>query len=318
MKNDKLKGSFLIIVSTVAFGIMPTLSQLAVKQGMNLPSILFYRFLIATMILWIYIFLRKIPYRTTKDHFLYLMLMGAVGYAGTSWAIYSAYGYISGSLATILLFTHPAMIAVYEMFVRKKGRDIPKILSLLAATLGMVLVVWNKDMHLNMAGVFLSLLAALFYSFYALALGEKKTKEMHSIVVTGYVLFFASFIYFIKAIIQKDVFLPSNTLGWVYVFVLSIFCTVFSTITFCKGVQLIGPGTAVIISTFEPVVACMSGFFIVGDQLTVSIIIGGLLIVSAIFILQIPDRTFRRIFGLQNPLPCCTPLKSSRPANKNQ
>ncbi|WZL72866.1 EamA family transporter [Clostridiaceae bacterium 35-E11] len=312
MKNTKLKGTFLIIVSTVAFGIMPTISQLAVKQGMNLSSILFYRFLIATIILWIYIFLRRIPYKTTKEHFLYLMLIGILGYAGTSWALYAAYGYISGSLATILLFTHPSMIAIYEMFVSKTGKDIPKILSLLTATVGMVFVVWDKNMQLNMSGVFLSLLAAICYSFYALGLGERRTKQMHSIVVTGYVLFFATFTYFIKLMIQKNVFLPNTTLGWFHIFALAIFCTVVATITFCKGVQLIGPSTAVIISTFEPVFACVAGFFIVGDKLTSSIITGGILIVSAIFILQIPNQAFRNVLGFENTWTRYKRLESKR------
>ncbi|QEK11051.1 DMT family transporter [Crassaminicella thermophila] len=290
MKNNKLKGTLLIILSTFAYGIIPIISQLAFKEGLNVSSILFFRFFIATIITWSYIFFRKIYYKTTKAHFFYLVILGVFGFLGTSSFIYMAYTYISGSLATIILFTHPAMIACYEIFFLKKEKDIRKILALLFAFMGIIFVVGSKDIHLNMTGVVFSLFAAVCYSFYALGLAEKRTKKMNSIVISGYIAFSCCLTYFIQGIIRHNIFLPTTLSGWGYIIILAIFSTVFATIAFCKGVQLIGPSTSVIISTFEPVVACIAGFFVLGETLTIPIIIGGVLILSAIFILQMPEK----------------------------
>ncbi|QXM07205.1 DMT family transporter [Crassaminicella indica] len=288
MKNNWLKGTLLVILSTFAYGSIPVITKLSFEEGLNVSSILFFRFFIAAIITWGYIFSKNMHYKTSLSHFLYLLLLGAVGFLGTSFFICSAYTYISGSLATIILFTHPAMIAGYEMVVLKEEKDIRKLLALIVSGIGMVLVVWSDNIHINLIGVIFSLLSALCYSFYALGLSEKRTKAMNSVVVAGYVAFSCAAVYFIQGMLNNNIFLPSTSKGWMYIFIQALFCTVFPTIAFCKGVQLIGSSTSVIISTFEPVVACITGFFILGEVLTLPMMLGGVLILSAIFILQIP------------------------------
>ncbi|WP_129600873.1 DMT family transporter [Anaerophilus nitritogenes] len=290
MKNYTWKGTFLVILSTFAFGAIPVISQLALGENLNISTVLFFRFFIASCITWTYIFTKKLSYKIDLSHFFYLGLLSILGFLGTAYFIYVAYTYISGSLATIILFTHPAMISCYEFFFMQTNRDIRKLLALICSTLGMILVVWNPHVSLNIFGVVFSLLGAICYSFYALGLNEKRTKKLNSIVISGYVSFFCSISYFIVGLFNHTIFIPSTINGWIYIFILATFSTVFATITFCKGVQLIGPSNAVIISTFEPVVACISGFFVLGEILTIPIIIGGLLILSAIFILQIPQK----------------------------
>nr|WP_279233132.1 DMT family transporter [Marinisporobacter balticus] len=292
-----MKGSLLVILSTFAYGSIPMLFQLSFQEGLNVSSILFFRFFIATVIIWIYIFVRKVPYKTTTGHFLYLFVLGGIGFLGTAFFIGVAYTYISGSLATIILFTHPAMISSYEIFILKTGKDARKIFALILSTTGMGCVVWSEDMHINMMGIMLSLLAAICYSFYALGLDERKTKAMHSVAVSGYISFSCLVAYLIQGIIFHNIIIPTTTKSWGYIIFLAIFCTVFATIAFCKGVQIIGPSTSVIISTFEPAVACLTGFFVIGERLTTSIILGGILILSAIFMLQIPEKRIDKIFS---------------------
>ncbi|WP_053955531.1 DMT family transporter [Inediibacterium massiliense] len=299
MKNHALKGSILVILSTFAFGAIPVISQLALHENLNIPTVLFFRFFIASCITWTYIFTKKLNYKIDLSHFFYLGILSIVGFLGTAYFIYVAYTYISGSLATIILFTHPAMISCYEFFVMKTSRDIRKILALICATIGMILVVWSPNIELNILGVIFSLLSAICYSFYALGLNEKRTRKLNSIVISGYVSFFCSISYFIVGLFKHTIFIPTTTNGWIYILILATFSTVFATITFCKGIQLIGPSTAVIISTFEPVVACVSGFFILDEVLTLPMIIGGVLILSAIFILQIPQKNIYKFFHIK-------------------
>jgi drug/metabolite transporter (DMT)-like permease len=303
LKNDLFKGTLLVILSTLAYGSVPVISKLSFREGLNVSSILFFRFLLAAMMIWSYIFLKKMNYKTSLAHFFYLVALGVAGFLGTTTFICVAYTYISGSLATIILFTHPAMIASYEMVALKQGKDIRKILSLIVSGIGMVLVVWSDNININLLGVIFSLLAALCYSFYALGLSEKRTKAMHSVVVAGYVSFSCFLAYSIQGMINHNIFLPSTSKGWIYILIQAIFCTVFPTIAFCKGVQLIGSSTSVIISTFEPVVACVAGFFILGEVLTFSMMIGGILILSAIFILQISEERLKRLFFIKERSP---------------
>ena len=59
---------------------------------------------------------------------------------------------------------------------------------------------------------------------------------------------------------------------------------------FCLGVKLIGPTNASIINTAEPVCACVFGYFLIGDVITSTMIVGGFLVVLAVLLTNLPDK----------------------------
>ena len=60
---------------------------------------------------------------------------------------------------------------------------------------------------------------------------------------------------------------------------------------------MIGPTNASIINTFEPVCACIFGYLLVGDIITWSMIVGGLLVVTAVLLTNLPDRKKKQTKG---------------------
>lgn len=287
LKTKQFLGTFFILLSTIAYGIMPILSKLAYNEGMTSFNLLFSRFFIAAIMLWSYILLKKLPFKGNKNLIIYILFLSLIGYVGASSMLYMAYSYISPSLATIIVFIHPILIALYEVFILRFKINKIKIFSLILAILGLTLVVWpQQGVYVNTLGIILSLIAAIFYAYYAIALGDKRTSALPTVVVMTYVISTAAIANFIMCLITDTPLIPPNGNAFLYVIILSIFCTVFSAITFYGGLKLIGPGTATIISTFEPVVTCITGFIVMGEVLTSNMIFGGTLILLVILVLQ--------------------------------
>ena len=286
MGNQKLKGMVLIILSAFAFGLMPTFSKLALKEGLNISSLLALRFIIASIVVWSYILIKKISFKTSFSHFFYLILISVGGYAATSISYFTALTYISSYVVVILLYLHPSLIVMYEIIFLKKKKNLKKILALIVSTLGIILIVWSDNISISLIGILLSLLSAFFYTFYILGLQEKRTKAMNPIVVTGYILLFSAISFLLKSLFTNTFYLSSSTNGILYVTAFSLVSTVFAIFAFCIGVRLIGASRAAIISTLEPVFATILGVILFKENVTFYSLIGGLLIIAAIIILE--------------------------------
>ncbi len=286
MENQKLKGIVLIILSAFAFGLMPTFSKLALQEGLDISSLLALRFIIASVVVWGYILIKKISFKTSLSHFFYLILISVGGYAATSISYFTALSYISSYVVVILLYLHPSFIVMYEIIFLRKKKNSKKILALIVSTLGIILIVWSDNVSISVIGILLSFLSAFFYTFYILGLQEKRTKAMNPIVVTGYILLFSAISFLLKSLFTNTFYLSSSINGILYVVAFSLVSTVFAIFAFCIGVRLIGASRAAIISTLEPVFATILGVTLFEENLTLYSLIGGLLIIVAIIILE--------------------------------
>ena len=76
----------------------------------------------------------------------------------------------------------------------------------------------------------------------------------------------------------------------VYVLLLAVVCAFLAIMFYCIGLKYISAGNAAIINTFEPVVACVLGYVLIGDILTPPMIFGSVLIVAAVLLTNLPQR----------------------------
>lgn len=286
MSNKKVQGIILIIFSALAFGLMPTLSKLSLQEGLNVSSLLALRFIVASVIVWSYIFIKKIPYKTSRSHFFYLVLISVGGYVATSISYFTALDYVSSYIVVILLYLHPALIVMYEIFYLKHKKDMKKIVALLVSTLGIILIVWTDSLSISFVGILFGFFSAFFYTFYILGLQEKRTKIMNSIVVTGYILLFSAISFVLKNLFTNTLYLPTTVKGLWVVIVFALVSTVFAIFAFCTGVRVIGASRAAIISTLEPVFVTILGVSLFKENLNLYSLIGGLLIITAVIVLE--------------------------------
>jgi len=285
--NTNIKGTILIILSAFAFGLMPTLSKLSMEEGLNVSSILALRFSIATVLIWAYIFIKKIEYKTDKNHLIYLIIVSVVGYVGTSATYFNSLRYVSSYIAALLLYIYPTLIVVYEIIILKYEKDIRKILALVLSTIGIASIVWGDNINISLLGIILGIGSAFFYALYTIGLQEKRTKEMDSIAVTGYILLFSAISYLSKSLITDTIKLPNSINGYIYIFAFAIISSCFAIFAYCTGVKIIGASRASIISTMEPVFATILGIIIFKEKFTLLSFLGGSLILIAILVLQL-------------------------------
>ncbi len=290
MKNLKMIGSLCIIGTTICYGLVPALSFMAYETGVVTETLLFDKFLYAAILMWAYILIKKIPFKLNKDA-AKTMIAVMISYIGIATTLYLSFDYISGSLATIISFTFPAMVLAVEMFRGKESVRAKKIIAVALSLAGLCLIVWAPGMEVRILGVVFALACAGCYTVYTISLSSENLKDMNSLVTAGYVLLASAAFNFFRCLISGQPLFTTGGEQLKFMILLAVVCAFAAILLFCLGVKLIGASNASIINTFEPVCACIFGYLLVGDLITTGMIVGGGLVVMAVLLANLPDKT---------------------------
>jgi drug/metabolite transporter (DMT)-like permease len=286
----KNSGVGYILLVSLFFGLMPAVTQLSFKTGLSVETMLAGRYFITLVITWVYIYTQKTDFRIEKRQFYFLMLIGFT-YAGVAVFINQAYQYLPGSIASMLVFTYVSITVVVAVLIKREKANRIKGFCVLLSLIGIVLISWAPDggSQLSLLGLISVFLAAFFYAMYALLLGGKRIKHLDDIVIVGYVLIAPTLFNIGRCLVSDKPLIPASFPQLLYILGLAVFCTFLTQLFFCKAVKLIGSSNSAIINTIEPVIAYFAGMFLMGDQLTLKAIIGGVLVLSSVILLNVSN-----------------------------
>ena len=287
--NTKLLGALCVTITSVCYGLVPSFSFISFGLGVETETLLFNKFLYAAIIMWAFLLIRKIRFKFSRRAAL-TMVVTCAGYIGMSTTLYISFDYISGSLATIVSFTFPAMIVAIEMITGRERVRAAKILAVILSFGGLCLIVWDPDMKANIIGIFFAFLAAVGYVIYLFGLSAESVKKENSFAVAGYVMTSAAAVNFVRCALSGKPLFATEPVQFGMMILLSVVCVFLARLFYAIGVRLIGPGNAALVNTLEPVLACIFGHFLVGDVLTWVMMIGSALVVLAVLITNLPEK----------------------------
>lgn len=289
MDREKIKGIILIVISAFGYAIMPSVSTLAYQRGLNVSQVLLYRFAISAILVWAIIGFHKIPYKTTFKHLIYLLTIGFIGYTLCSKVLFMGYQYVSGSVATMILFTHPILVVLGESIIERRFPSRNKLIAIALAIVGLCTIVYEMGMSYSVYGLILCFLSSITYAVYCLGLSEANTRKMNSLVVTAYVTTLSMVFNFIECLQNGTSFQLVDATSLGLLTLLAVGGTVIPAIAFFSGLKIIGSGSATIISTVEAAFVYMLEVLILGQAIIFKNVVGGLLIAMAVILLTEPS-----------------------------
>ncbi|MCF6173796.1 MAG: DMT family transporter, partial [Campylobacteraceae bacterium] len=240
-------GFILILVSAISFGLMPIFATFAYKSGLDIKTILLFRFLITAILINAYIFIKKLSYPKGKT-LVILIFMGAVLYSAQSFSYFTSVSLIGSSLTSILLYLYPSIVLLLSIILLKTKVYKLDIIALILTTIGAILVVGLKFENINLIGIFFGIAAAIIYSFYII-IGTKAMSGTNSIVATGVVIGGSASLYVVYCA-SVGVEFPVSLEQWGWIFSISFVSTIIAVIAFFAGLKLIGPVKSSMVSTF--------------------------------------------------------------------
>ena len=290
--QNKIKGFFYGIVTSVTFGLIPLFTLPLMQKGMQSDSILFYRFLVATMALGIMMFIKKESFRISLRD-LPILVMLALFY--TASAMFLLYGYevMGAGVATTLHFTYPVFVTLLMLLLFREKTSWVTWTAIILAVAGVArLSLQGAEMRLAPASVAIVLLSAVGYASYIIAVNKSRIKDMHSRKLAFYVFVFTTLMFAIKTGTDARLQPIPDMASACNILLLAVAPTVISNITLLVAVRHIGGTLTSILGALEPVTAVCIGAWVFGEAFTWAEAAGIALILVAV-VLIILDRSIR-------------------------
>lgn len=297
MSKDKKKfnyGPILIILAACFWGSMGIFVRKLTTYGFTSIQIVAIRVTLAALIFSLILFIkdRKGFKISPKDIPLFLGLgLGSILFFTICY--FAAITMMPLSTAAILLYTSPFWIMLMSVLFFREKLNAVKILALIMAFGGCVLVSGISGEGITIVGLLLGLGSGIGYGLYSI-LGTIALKRYSPYTVTTYTFVIAAvgswFICRPKDMFTKFVAAPS--LAWLifFCFLTALITAVIPFLFYTLGLHMVEASKAGILATVEPMVATIIGIVFFSEQLTIFSGLGILLILVAVIILNLKKK----------------------------
>lgn len=280
--NSKLKGYIFAIIAATTYGMNPLFALPLYEDGMNVTSVLFLRYLTALPMLYIMLKMRGRNLKLQKKEVFPLFALGML-FVISSLTLFSSYNFMDAGIASTLLFVYPIMVALIMRIFFKEKMNLQMILCMIAALMGIALLFKGGDGGgLSVIGVTLVMLSSLSYSIYIVAVNKSIIKDVATIKVTIYVLFFGLCVLLAILLVNGVIFTPTKWYLWFNILALALFPTIISLLCTTAAIQYIGSTQTAILGALEPVTALFFGITVFDEIITGRDLIGIILIIVAV------------------------------------
>ena len=287
--KDIVKGYLCAFISAFTYGLIP-LFMIPIKKEefFSVDATLFYRFLIASGAIVFFLFYQKERLRISFREMLIMSLLGLL-YALSAEFLFLAYDYLSPGIASTIFFSYPIIVALVLILFYKEKLTLPTLLSLLLVVAGVGVLSIKKGEALNYIGLGISLLGALVYALYILIVNKVRI-ESSGVKISFYSMLFSSLYFLVKSLLLRESITISSWALAGDLILFAIITTSLSLVTLVYAVRYIGSTPTAIMGAFEPIVAVLISVGLFGEQLTPSLVIGGMVIITGVLI----DILFRK------------------------
>ena len=262
MPNVKLKNYLHLHFIVFVWGFSAVLGKLITIDALPL---VWFRMLMASLIIIAYILIRKFPLKVPPKTMLALVIGGIV--VALHWVTFFMAIKVSNvSIALATMSTGAFFTALLEPFWY--GRKIVgyEIFFGIVVMLGLYIMFRVETGYL--LGMLLALVSSFLSATFSLING-KLTQQQRPSVISFYelgsgVLFLTIYLAVSGSFDQQFFQLPLN--DWIFIFILASICTAYAFIASVKILKYISPYTVILTGNLEPVYGIILAFLILGDS----------------------------------------------------
>jgi drug/metabolite transporter (DMT)-like permease len=284
--NKKLLGTLCGIGAAICYGTNPLGARLY-EEGMAPSTVLFWRFGLAWVIIAIVMLFRKEKIGVSKKEFATLSALGLL-FLASSLTLYVSFQMMAVGVASTLLFVYPVLTAAIMAIFFKEKLTWSTVSAIILSFLGVMLLYWSPDGgSLSVLGVILVLISALTYAVYIIVMNRAQL-NMSSFKINFYVLIYCTLGNMLMSLCTgQGLQVPANAVSWFYVCWLAVVPAILALVMMVYAAKYIGSTPTAIMGALEPLTAVLIGIFMFGEEFTLRLAMGIILIFSAVIIIAL-------------------------------
>lgn len=287
---DALKGYFLVLLAASLWATLGIIYKyLATDYGVPPLAVAAFRAGLGALLLAAGLLVWRRPWLRISSAGLRVSVAYGVAGIALFYATYINAILTAGvAVAAVLMYTAPAWVAIIAWRFLDEHLNRTHVLALGLTLAGSALVaqVYRPELlRINVQGVMWGLLSGLTYGLWSVfnKVGVRHTNpwslQCYGMGVGAVVLLLFQPFSPLAHALQSP-----SAVGWLLA--MAIGPTVGASVAYAAGVRSIPVSVASLVATLEPVLAAVLAFLILGERLSLGQIIGGLLILSAVWLLR--------------------------------
>ena len=276
-----------MLASTVAFAVGPTAAKLALDNGSNTLTVVTLRGVVGAALMAFLVLVSRQGFGVDSRALRWCFYCG-VFYSLTVYGFIGSVAHVPVSVAVLVFFTHPILVAVLAHFRGGDRLTARKLLLAVAALAGLALALGPGLGTLDPAGVALAALAAV--AMCGMILCSARAQERATSTQVNLYATAASTIAFALLTTALVAWAPpSNTVGWLGIAGAGAGIGI-GLLAFFAALRRLSPVRATMLSNVEPLVSILFAAAILGERLEPAQWAGVALVIGALVLFETADR----------------------------
>lgn len=284
MNSKKVLGSVLLSMSACIWGGMFVIVKMIVDE-IHPIQLVWLRYLIAIIFLMIFSLLRREKWHWNWSDLRLIFLIGLIGNTISIVAQETGTWLSSAQTGAVITSATPTFMLIFAWLILKEKMTSVKIISVIMATLGVIMIV---GLHLSgnyiLYGVLSLIVAALTWALMSVLV--KKVNHYSSLQTT--------IISTMVAIVclTPIIMLNPSALGNINflnikvilcLFYLGVISTAMAFVMWNQGLKLVNASSSGLFFLLQPIVGTLLGWLLLGENISISFIMGTILIIGSVW-----------------------------------
>ena len=272
--KSEYAGVWLAGVAALGFAMKAIFVKMAYPYGVSAPTLLALRMLFSLPVFaWVAIAHSRAASSLTRFDVGMLVMLGVLGYYGTSILDFIGLQYISAGLERLILFIYPTLTVLIGVFFMGRAWSSREGWAMALSYGGIALAVahdlhFAASWHRVLIGAGFVFVSAVCFAVYLCGSG-KMIKRLGSMRFTGLAMLVstgATLLHFVLSRPLGDIVQPAPVM-WLGA-AIALFSTVLPVFMQSMAIQRIGASRAALIGSVAPVLTIFLGWLMLGEPIT--------------------------------------------------
>lgn len=287
-----MKGIVFGVIAAMLYGMIPIFfvpiskenPHVAAGVGQSEMTILFYRFLFASLGMAVLMLWQRISFRISLRQLPVLFVLSFLA-AITALLLAAGYKYMNSGMATTIHFMYPVCTAILMMLFYHEHKRKSTLVAICLSVVGVGVLSWQPSASMSVRGIVVELLSAVTFALYLIRLNRARLALMHPFKLVFYILFLGTLTFGMYAMVFTGLEPIHSVKNSMYLLGLGWVSTALPNIFLLKAVRLVGSTTTSILGVFEPLSAVALGCWILGEELNWQMGVALLFIIPSVVII---------------------------------
>ena len=286
LEKYNLSGVFSALVCSLGLGLAVALGRLAFDGGTTPLSVAFFRSLLSVVAMGTICICMGVSLRLPRSALISMLFLGCL-FSHMAFGNVGSTKYIPISLAALLFFIYPPVVAILNHLIARKWPSLIKTISITVAFFGLAVMLGVDLNKLDLRGVVIGITAGIACAVNIIWVA-RKVPRVHPFIIVFYQSAIASLIIGALAWYLDELRLPDEIGGWLGFLLVGVLQTV-SIPFFYFAIQRIGSEPTAMINNSQPVASIVAAILIFNEGLTLDRFFGAIMVIGGILVTQWDD-----------------------------